>query len=130
MIKAVDSFLRNFHFYVGRFERRLARPPQELFGNASIENDFMYRFNDALEVSKVFPRKGSELFRSLLAAEQNLEFSPDWITQRIARVYFNLGLNAESEQDKLKCWQECLRRMPNHYRCRELYQQLSQQGSK
>jgi len=127
MMKAVDRFLRNFHFYVGRFERCLSRPPQELFGNASKESDFMYRFNDALEVSKVFPKKGSELFRLLLAEEQNPEFSEDWLKQRVARVYFNLGLNAELEQDKLSYWQECLRRMPNHYRCRELYQQLSQQ---
>ena len=123
----LDFSLRCFHYSIGWFERRIKRLSQQLFAAESKEGEFMFRFNDALEISKAFPVKGTKLFKQLLVSEQDDAYPPEWIRQRVARVYFNLGLNAEVLEEKLSFWQECLKRMPNHYRCRELYQQLSQQ---
>lgn len=124
MPEFLDRLLRWFHYYVGMAERRLGRHPREIFGKPSKQAEFMFRYNDALEISKAFPDKGTALLLALLETEEDEELPLDWRLQRVARVYFQLALNTEDLVLRERYLEQCLERMPNHYRAREILVEL------
>lgn len=119
-----DRLIRYFHYYVGMIERRLARHPREIFGTPTKQAEFMFRYNDALEISKAFTDKGTALLLPLLETEKDEELPLDWRLQRVARVYFQLGLNTRDLVLRERYMEQCLERMPNHYRAREILVEL------
>jgi hypothetical protein len=127
MMSFFHQLAAGLHRLIIRFERIFSQHPDLLLKGRNPQQEIAFQFQRALDLRFTYPEQARLVLLRLLGELADERFDRHWAEQRRGRIYFQLGNLEPDRQKRITHYRQGLENMPDHYRCRELLDQLLQE---